>query len=676
MAHVDRLRQLAACLIASNRYKEAENLITENSAYDNSIDMRYYLGLAYAMQGKIDNALLELKAVLEKKADHELSRKLYFKLIVQKAATQMKEKNWEIASSCLTLALAIAPNTEEAQKELSQFKNVLPVFYVKANKREEAAKTWEKELKEKPGDYGLIHNLAVLFYWWAIAVESGNGKTFGKGKSAAQKDSEMNGADRLWKKAIIYWAALVNLENFWQKWKTEKEGVWNTKIKEEDIQDLRNTLVEDKLMKMFLDYIDKYKQNRRNKDLMRHEEYLTIFLLEKESAHAWKSALDKWKNNLGINIDAGIKRYKLIRAIQQKEGFSPCFGMVKNCKSINNCLWSKYCFSDRERELFFNLPAGYLLLQELDMLLEAHKLIELFHKDDPSNESLGKLRLYFSPTKLGRIFILVEKQKNPRQALTEWDKLPRNLKYCAEGKYIHAYALMERGRNYSEKGKIDRALSDWATGIKNINEAKDKDDAFNRLLIDLKNKIEELVVAVCEKEVKTLSKQNKIEEAIAILGKGLKIVNHRLLKEHMAILYCDRGEMKLGDKRFAAARADFERALSYNLSYKRAKQRIGTTYNNEGVATTDHDKAIKLFKKALQYDPDDNITKKNLAGALNSKGVEIWNRLQYSSYNRSGIVSEALALFREAHENDPYDNVIVRNYNMALAESGGMNPWR
>lgn len=43
----------------------------------------------------------------------------------------------------------------------------------------------------------------------------------------------------------------------------------------------------------------------------------------------------------GVDVRAGRSKRDIIRDIQVKEGFSPCFGTMETCE--NDCLWKSDC---------------------------------------------------------------------------------------------------------------------------------------------------------------------------------------------------------------------------------------------------------------------------------------------------------------------------------------------
>lgn len=674
------LEQLSACKIALNRHREVEDLLGKEIVSGNG-DLRYYLGVNYAAQGKLDESLAELLSLLRNKPSHQMAKNMAFKLLLRKAREKIKEKDFGDISSVLSMAIELAPDTPDARKELDCFKNALPISHIKAGNREAAAKLWEEQLKKHPTDHGLIHNLALLYYWWALNEEQ---------KIADSTNNEKSDICRLWEKAISYWVMLFGIPEFWNEWKKEKEHIWNLEIKTEDLQEFQESFLEEKLIRVFNNYIDLYKQNGKSQESSRHEDYILTLLLERESAVKWMAfleVLNNWKEAIGINLD-GIRRYELIRVIQKAEGSTPCFGTVKDCaENTDECLWSRSCKVDRNRELNFNIPAGRQFFQDIDMLAEVNKLIELLYKEHSDNESIEKLRFYMHPGGLGKVLILLEHRKRPQRAMSELQRLTDNKsinKGDLEVKYIYAFAHMERGRtSYKEDNKFNDALDDWTRSKALIIDAQKLADfegkSFcKKSISSLRDEIERLVASSSEKEAKKCNQAGKLDDAIAILLKGMKLVSqpaNKSLCDHLAIFYCEKGDKLLAEKNFGGARTNFEEALKYDRENSRARKLIGTTYNNEGVAASDVDKQIELYRKAMSYDNEDDVIKKNLSVALYNKGGKLLDRLSYSQ-DKISLLTEILKLLKEANEYDPSSQEIVNAHNMVLDALRKINPYR
>ncbi len=635
--------QLAACLIATNRDKKLEDLLKKHINKENEASLRYYIALSRAKRGEPSEALKEVKLALENNFEHELSRNLAFRLLLHEACNLMREKNWKEISSVLSLALEVLPNDPDAQKEIARFKNALPIAHLKAGRRADAEKIWKEELKKDPTNKILIHSLALLYYWWAVkeeenqkenAAERDSADKFSIGEQsrkkfivqdeklsekAAQKESGKTKKDtdrigRLWISAISYMILMVNLEGFWQSWKKEREEMWGIDIKEKDIRDLRHSFLDEKLARLFHDYIDFYQQSKRPEDTLRLQEYLMQFLLEKKTARFWREALSLFELS---KKDEDVKKFPV------------------------------------DDVLLF--PGGYAFLKEFNVLSSAQELSKILHKIEPKNESIGKFRVCIRHEILGKMFIVLEEMRNPDQALQLWEILPEETKISIEGIYVHTLSLLQKGERLKEEGDILKALDDWFSAFKYLSDKNvitaAKESYFDKFFNKLKADLEETVINTCIRETKRLAKEKKTDHAIKILDKGLKVTKDKSLKDHIAALLCDRAIIRTNKKRYSEARKDLKKALSYVPGNKRAKQGLATTYNNEGVASKNVDTSISLLEKACQYDPGSKQVNENLAGMYNGKAVKMLNSLQssymYSSYSAKSECEGAMALLKK-----------------------------
>ena len=90
---MDSIKQLAACYINLKKYQEAENLLTQYVGKSEHSELRYYLGLIYALLNKYDNAIDELKIVLSTNSQNEAARDLMFFLSINKATEVLKNND-------------------------------------------------------------------------------------------------------------------------------------------------------------------------------------------------------------------------------------------------------------------------------------------------------------------------------------------------------------------------------------------------------------------------------------------------------------------------------------------------------------------------------------------------------------------------------------------------------
>jgi tetratricopeptide (TPR) repeat protein len=155
-----------------------------------------------------------------------------------------------------------------------------------------------------------------------------------------------------------------------------------------------------------------------------------------------------------------------------------------------------------------------------------------------------------------------------------------------------------------------------------------KKNVFDGLLSAVRTSVCEQVVAAAQKEAARLKREEKLDEAIRVLESARALDPGGALLEYLCVYICDRGGVKLGKKDLAGARRDFEQALRLKPGFQRANQGMATTYNNEGCEERDHDRSIGLFEKALQYDPDNHVAKRNLGRELRGKAVDLVNAIR------------------------------------------------
>jgi len=606
---INMLKQLAFCLITLNRFDKAEEIVKNNFTGEYEKESYYPLGLIFAGQGKIPEAIENLKLEIKENPDRKEAKDFIFKLLMHEAGVKANQKDWKALSSILTLAFELSPDTDEARKEFLRFKNILPMSYLKEGNREKSTETFKEELKKDIKNPWIIHSLALIYYWWAISEE----EKYFKGEQTETINPEK--LDQLWDCTIAHWILLMNMTEFWRNWAKEKKKLWKMDIPVDTVTNLKKKLLDENLFQVFTNFIDGYKIQKKKEDVQRHEEYLTKLLFEKKSARYYKDYISKL-----------IKSSKPIPLPQYK---------------------------DKSALEKFNISAGLMFFKEYKKLDEVNTLISSLLEADPDNVKLCMLNIIYSPDNLGYFLILADDKNNPKQALEELNKLSGGKKKktaiseSATFKYVNANVMMKMGIMLVEQGEVLKALDNWSSAKQIINKSSKGSDqkSFKKLFSNLNKELEDVVAQTCEQEAKRKNQAKKTKEAIKILEKGVKLVNKKSLKEHLAILYSESGFERLNKKKYTEARKDFEKALALAPGNERAKQGIGTAYNNEGVATRNSDKAIQLFEKALKYDPSSNVFATNLAGAYNSKAVSIINSL--GQYSRSYDCDPAIKILKK-----------------------------
>lgn len=574
--------QLIACLMKEERYQEAENIIKRYIDKNNEGNLRYYSGLIYTHQKRIEEALEEFKAVLAQNPENDGVKTLAIKLLIHQAGRKIEDKDWDGACSDLSLALELKPNDLKIQQELIQFKNILPISYLKANRRKEAAEIWEEEQKKDPTNYSVTHSLALLYYWWGIEEEKEN---------VTKKDTAF--LDSLWLKAIANLVMLKNGDDFWKGWKEERVRLCSKEgdilqIKDEDVDKLRDNLHE-RLEKEFYDYADRYRQKR---EAERYERYQTALALELKSASYYKKVVELIKDRVNDPIPP---------------------------------------------------TCGVMMFKHLGILSDVNRLVDRASKIYSGNEKIEGLKLYLSP--LGPVHILIEKKKL-KEAIREIGELPETIRSSKEGKNVHATAYLELGKEtLTLSNDINEALDYWEKGLKyvadisikaQLNEAISKacieqakrlnnkenfDEAIailkrgERLVTDRSNREtlrEHLAISYCDRGEKYLSKDN-LSKAKKDLEKALEYNrNYRRAKDDLSTVYNNQG-VKLLETDLDRGIEKLEKACKYSCTDV-VKKNLAGAYNAKAVKIADWDRysAANYLRKALELDPYNDTIRNNL----------------------------------------------------------------
>ncbi|MFQ5788391.1 MAG: tetratricopeptide repeat protein, partial [Thermodesulfobacteriota bacterium] len=100
-------------------------------------------------------------------------------------------------------------------------------------------------------------------------------------------------------------------------------------------------------------------------------------------------------------------------------------------------------------------------------------------------------------------------------------------------------------------------------------------------------------------------------------------------------------------EKFKEAKDNFKKALTILTGHKGAREGMALAYNNEASKKRNIDTALPLYKKALEYNPNNEVIRNNLAGAYNGKAVDILNSLSQYSYTIRRDIDTAIDLLEE-----------------------------
>jgi tetratricopeptide (TPR) repeat protein len=208
-AQPDRVRAqlLATCLLNAGRPAEAERALGNGKA-DGSLG--YYRALAFARQGKIDEAVITFLNIIGAEPQNEHVR-CAASLLHRQAVRSINQGDTAAAASALGDALKLDPNNGALRSLLSRIENVVPVVHLKSNKRQDAVEAWEKAQREAPSNARVAHSLALACFFWAVSLEAG--------RRPVQADS-------VWRKAISNWVLTRYSDSFWEDWARDRNAVY------------------------------------------------------------------------------------------------------------------------------------------------------------------------------------------------------------------------------------------------------------------------------------------------------------------------------------------------------------------------------------------------------------------------------------------------------------------
>jgi tetratricopeptide (TPR) repeat protein len=571
-------QQWFACLAATGRRADLEALMGRYQGAPEETHLRYYLGLTYALEARIDPALEHLRRVIAQAPDHAEARKLAYQLVLRQVRQKVRSGDWQAVSQAASLAVEVAPPGADPSRDLARWRSMLPVAYIRAGKRREAAQVWESQFREDPSDTRLLHNLAVLHYWWAAGEE--------RNVSPASPPP--------WEAAVGYWTAMLHVDSYWKEFRQQRERAWGFPLPEQDLDAFRKNFLDEYFCKLFRNRASDSKEKNNTAEFRRQDEYLTSALLERKSAECWRQGLELLKKKL------------------HPSGSAP---------------W--------ERSRLLALPGGFLFFERFGLLADVRAAISQLAAAAPDAECLPWLRVYFSADRLGRAAVLADERSKPEEALALLEKLPPAAKNSLEGMYVRGRGLARRAEMLFAKREVPAALQSWKAFFDLVKEALAKiaqerkrateitgcggglaeaavRDGLERMFQTLRQEVSKQVGQSAKDEALRLKSEEQLDKAIALLAQILEFCQEEVVKQHLCAFYCERGFTKLNKERYSEARDDFGRALKLDPQHQNARQGMSTTYNNEGVAKNDPNDAIPLFEKALEYNPNNHTARQNL----------------------------------------------------------------
>ena len=516
------------------------------------------------------------------------------KYLFRELEQETKKQNWHKAYSLLNDIKRTATDRSVVFNIVSYVRNRLFPDFLHSNKRSELSGMLKNGLRENPTNYNLLHNISVLYYWWTINAEQNNSKDIQDYK--------------LWDNLIGYWTAIVNNDEFWEKWAKRKPWIKNKD--DLDLSKIRNNLMSH-LETRILSSSEKDRQQNDDASLAKHGSNLKKLHIEKKFVTYYKELKSILSNDVAAIPD----------------------------------MYSE------------------TLIRDLDMQNYIIELSDLAIQKDPHNEKINRIKYYLSPYRY--IAILVE-DENYEHAIKELEALPSNCKNDSIVCGLMNISKLKLGASYLQNDNITNHM---ARTEKLWNECQIMNNELSNSIIESaalgamkKFKAEgKIDIGICAGELalkfdrdcndvkgflsilfndRGVSKWNSgltdfsVNGGIYDMEKALEFNSDNVrAKKNLSIMYSLLGwkHIRQKDRNNDSIPEMFNKALELDKDNEDAKKGFSIYWNDLGIAygnTDDKETVTKCFILALQYAPLEKTIIGNLRRVNYSKYQEHVNALK------------------------------------------------
>lgn len=628
---------MATCFIKAGRLDKAERLLQDMPVSQHKSSLRYELGMAYAEQGQLDEALGQFRTCLQEQPDESRVRQAAVDVLCLTAGQCAGQNDWDGAAGALNQALTLNPKDTRLRQYLTAVNEALPLRYLAKGNREKAAQLWEEARQAAPTNYRLAHQLAILYHRWAIELE---------------QEGHTRAADYRWPKAIANWVLLIKADPFWEEWTARREAIYGQSISTDDITTLRQKELYNQLEQIHRDF-----QTQNSKRADKHKEYRLLLQMELNTATALE-ATAKLLQQQGEPVPVPVYAGPLM--LEQLGLRDTAERMAALAKQLNPKAKAPQTLAT------YLSPLGrmYLLIEERQTDQAIRELKEMVKQEPQNNEARRLLVLAFMEA--GNVLAASDTKKAvaawaeglayepdntelteliAKNCIEQATKLQKNdadaaIKLLNLGlahvpnhrrlKEELAASLNRRGVQYSKRGMWDKASADLEQALRyaphNRQYQQNLAAVYNRTGAELANKAIELM------------KQGRMADAEPLLNKGIRLLeeavqyaprelsykqnlaNAREAKQHLLSPPKPK-RLSLGDMLMEAL-----------LSDPKARQKVASDLNTKGVQLANEairlanqgqagraerqlTQAIAMLEKAVKYVPQNATFRQNLADA-------------------------------------------------------------
>lgn len=579
---VDLPAELAACcLLKLNRAAEAEALLTKEGDRGGRGGRDYYLGVALAHQGKTGEALRCLQEACRQSTNGGAAQQALLALLKRQAQQRIARRDWDGASAALSQALDIDPANPELQQMLSLLGNHLPVTYLKARKRKEAAAAWEKAQKEDPGNFRIEHSLGLLYFWWAQELED-------QGTEAVVT----------WEGAIRNWVALSYNDGYWSHWKEERERACGP-IPDSAVEGLRRKLTE-QLGRKIADYQNDYLTRKRGADARRMSMLSLELAAEVRTAEALKrvgESLRRQEKRADLPPLCGVLMLKHLGQLEVAQRLLALVEVTQTNEASTEQL--HWCLSP------WVFP--WIMVQER-RYEEAIEELQKDLRDSPSQDGHDLLAIACLErgnllAKAGEVGRALEVWKDGLEHVRARKKTGDQIAQQAEKAAIKEATRLQRDDGHDGLDKAIRLLEKAMT-VANTRRVKENLSELHTSL------------GVRHGNDESQPERRRMAKAKKSLEKALQLNPHNgRAKENLAIILAGESVEKFKADRYTDAIALLRRAHQLAPGNSHIRESLSLVLSNYGVHQYNrgyHSEGNKLIWEALEIDPSNDHARKNL----------------------------------------------------------------
>jgi len=575
----------ACCLLKLGRDAEAISLLEVPPGDRSSGDDGYYLGVAFARQGRAAEAIRCLKEACRQPVNGQAAKQALLALLKRETQRKIKARDWDGAGAALSEALDIDSTDAELLETLSLLGNRLPVTYLKANRRAEAAAIWEEGQGKDPSDGKVAHCLSLLYYWDAQDLE---GRKKGKEATVA------------WEGAIRNWVALRYNDDFWMRMK--REEIFG-KVSEKDVEAIRRRLV-DRLSHKIAEYQNEYLTQGRTQDSRRMSQLSLKLSAEARTAEALMQvarSLGRQGQKADMPVVSGAFMLQHVGQLEKAQRLLTQIKTTQTSEASTEQL--HWCLSP------WVLP--WVMVQER-RFQEAIEYLDRALKKTPSSED-GHDLMATAYLEQGK---LLASAGDVGKALENWKS---GLSHVRARKKRREEIIAE-----AEKATVKEATrlqedtgSDGLTqGIHLLEKARQIADT-RRIKENLSERYTVLGLRIGHDESR--NRDGRMAEAKTHLEKALELnPDNGQAKQNLAVIISDEGVNLMNRDRACDAISPLKRAnqlspgnINIRKMLSQALSTCGVNRWNQG----NHTEGTRLLREALEIDPNNEHARKNFRAA-------------------------------------------------------------